>query len=88
MDNFDLFSSYDGEEKKESKTSLEFEISENPLATDTPAEVEPGATEEINVEKTEPVHVKEEFSIPESFEVDSRYASGSFMESPGAIRPR
>ena len=87
MDNFDLFSSHDGEEKKESKTSLEFEISENPLATDTPAEVEPGATEEINVEKTEPVHVKEEFSIPESFEVDSRYTSGSFMESPGAIRP-
>ena len=89
MDNLDLFKSYDGEEKKENKTSLEFEISEQAPFTDTPVSLENSLTRN-NLNAADEVAqadcIKEEFSIPDSFEVDERYTSGSFMEAPGAIR--
>ena len=91
MENFDLFSSYNGEEKNESKTSLEFEISEKAPDTDAYVSGEvsvsrPLTDSAVSLER-ESSYLKEEFAIPESFEVDDKYTSGSFMETPGAIRP-
>ena len=76
----------DDNAKNVGKTFLEFEISEEA----------PSATEPLTVtddtKKTEPVREsaaepKEEFRIPDSFDVNEMYASENFVQTPSAIRP-
>ena len=102
LDNLDLLKSDDAslnaEEKTEPKTSLEFEISEEAPATErgpiftVDADITPKRPE-IKVEvlsshKDEKVEQpKEEFSVPDSFEVNEKYNTQSFVETPAAIRP-
>ena len=85
MDNLDLFNLNNDENTDESKTSLEFEISEQ--TPEEPVELADTKTEtkdDLTVAGAQP---KEEFSIPDSYEVDSKYSSPSFLETPGSIRP-
>lgn len=90
MDNLELFKSGDGtEEKNEGKTFLEFEISEDaPLTESSIPVVEPGPKVIFDApKKHEANQPKEEFSIPDSLEVDNKYTSASYLETPGSIRP-
>ena len=102
LDNLDLLKS-DGEslaneERTAPKTSLEFEISEEapkderaPIFT-VDADITPKRPE-IKVEvlsshKDEKIEQpKEEFSVPDSFEINEKYNTQSFVETPAAIRP-
>jgi len=97
LDNLDLLKSNDGEEKNESRSFLEFEISEQ-----APAESGPTFVVDTDTEKKRPAvkieilssaeeekneQPKEEFSIPEKLDFEDKYTSDSFVETPAAIRP-
>lgn len=101
MENKELLNSdnnpIDGEIKEDTKTSLEFEISEEAPEESAPkftvnADITPKRPE-IKVEvlsshKDEPAEQpKEEFTVPDSFVVDEKYNTQSFVETPAAIRP-
>ena len=101
MENKDVMNpeneSIESKEKDILKTSLEFEISDQAPDECGPkfsvdADIAPKRPE-IKVEvlsshKEEAVeHPKEEFSVPDSFEVDEKYNTQSFVETPAAIRP-
>jgi len=102
LDNLELLKSENGsldkEENTEPRTSLEFEISEDapeekrgPVFTAT-ADIIPKRPE-IKVEvlsshKEEKIEQpKEEFTVPDSFEINEKYNTQSFVETPSAIRP-
>ena len=102
LDNFDLLKSENGssaeEDRIEPKTSLEFEISEEAPKQErgsiftVDADITPKRPEikvEVisshNEEKVE--QPKEEFTVPDSFEIDEKYNTQSFVETPAAIRP-
>ena len=102
LDNLDLLKSENGsldrEENTEPRTSLEFEISEEapeekrgPVFT-IDADITPKRPE-IKVEvlsshKEEKIEQpKEEFTVPDSFEINEKYNTQSFVETPAAIRP-
>ena len=100
MDNLDVMkpeNSSATEEKSTLKTSLEFEISEHALDDDesriTTEKNAPVKRPEIKVavlssHKDEVIEQpKEEFMIPDSFEVDEKYNTQSFVETPANIRP-
>lgn len=78
-------------EHEEPITSLEFEIAEEEGPTFTvDADITPELTkEEIEPKKADepPHHPEEEFSIPDSFEINERYNTQSFVETPAALRP-
>ena len=101
MDNLDIMkpenASSNQEEEKTLKTSLEFEISEYESEDvgakfTVDADITPKRPEikvdVISSHKDEVVEQpKEEFSIPDSFQVDEKYNTQSFVETPAAIRP-
>ena len=102
LDKFDILNPENGslpeEEKVEIKTSLEFEISEQAPEEDfgpkftVDADITPKRpeikVEVISSHKEEKIEQpKEEFSIPDSFEVNEKYNTQSFVETPAAIRP-
>ena len=75
-------------------TALEFEIVEEQGPTftvDADISPEPPEVKDEKREapkKDEPLpHPEEEFSIPDSFEINERYNTQSFVETPAAIRP-
>ena len=102
LDNLDLLKSDEEsratEEQTKPKTSLEFEISEEAPDTErgpiftVDADITPKRPE-IKVEvlsshKDEKIEQpEEEFSIPDSFEVNEKYNTQSFVETPSSIRP-
>ena len=102
LDNLDFLkldsSPEENNETAEPKTSLEFEISEEapkeergPVFT-VDADIIPKRPE-IKVEvvsshKEEKIEQpKEEFTIPDTFEINEKYNTQSFVETPAAIRP-
>lgn len=102
LDKFDILNPENGslpeEEKVENKTSLEFEISEQAPEEDfgpkftVDADITPKRpeikVEVISSHKEEKIEQpKEEFSVPDSFEVNEKYNTQSFVETPAAIRP-
>ena len=100
MDKFDFLNQKNDnlmtDDSESSATSLEFEISETAPEETGPvfsvdADITPVATgvtvETVSRGKFEPEQPKEEFSIPDSFEINERYNTQSFLETPAAIRP-
>ena len=97
MDNLDILKPNDGETKNENTTFLEFEVSEQaPLESgpsfivDTDkkrADVKVELVSEPKEERND--HLKEEFSIPDVFDVANQTVnySDSYVETPAAIRP-
>ena len=97
MDKLDILKPDGGEEKNENMTFLEFEVSEQaPLESgpsfivDTDkkrADVKVELVSAPNEEKND--HLKEEFSIPDVFDVANQTVnySDSYVETPAAIRP-
>lgn len=96
MDNLELFKP-DGDEIKENKTFLDFEISEH-APNDTASTVAVTADiaeKEVGINAKDASvssnnaseQIKEEFSIPDAFEVNEKYTSESFVETPLSIRP-
>lgn len=74
---------------EEPLTALHFEIAEDEGPTFT---VDADITPELHEEKAEktdslPKQPEEEFSIPDSFEINERYNTESFVETPAGIRP-
>lgn len=92
MDNLDIFKSENGnssgnEEKYTSKTSLAFEGPEDNAPTfSVDADISPDHRTSSS-RKNEIVQPKEEFSIPDRLEINEKYASQSFVETPTSIRP-
>ena len=66
---------------EESQTSVRVDTDITPRITDVTVEVD--VTEEVDSEDDS----NEEFQIPNSFEVDEKYNTQSFMETPSSIRP-
>ncbi len=100
LDNLDVFKSENPlasneTDKSEPQTSLEFEISDDAPAEQGPvftvdADITPAQTEAVSAVSSdnEPLDpAKEEFSIPESFSVNEKYNTQSFVETPSSIRP-
>ena len=97
MDNLDILKPNDGEEKTENTTFLEFEVSEQaPLESgpsfivDTDKKRADVKVELVSAPKEEKnEHLKEEFSIPDVFDVanQTNNYSDSYVETPAAIRP-
>ena len=98
MDNLDLLKPNDGEEKTENQTFLEFEVSDQaPLESgpsfivDTEKKRADVKVELVSAPKTEESsHLKEEFSIPDVFDVANRSDGSddsSYVENLSGIRP-
>ena len=102
MDNMDVFKtdtdeSVSNADNHVTHTSLEFEISESAPETvgatfSVDADITPKhpeiKVEVVSSHKDEPVEQpKEEFLIPDSFEINEKYNTQSFVETPSAIRP-
>lgn len=97
MDNLDILKPNDNEEKTENTTFLEFEVSEQaPLESgpsfivDTDKKRADVKVELVSAPKEEKsTHLKEEFSIPDVFDVANQTDnySDSYVETPAAIRP-
>ena len=94
MDNLENTNGIDEQtEKKDAakhpRTALDFEITDEDggLIFDSEADITPEvAKESAPAEQNDEDGVKEEFSIPENFEVNEKYTSQSFMEDPIRIR--
>ena len=78
------------EEKQAPKTALAFEIAEDDegFVFDSEADITPELVknEPVAEQAIEEDEIKEEFSVPETFEVNQKYASTSFIEDPIRIR--
>ena len=95
MDKSEIFNFEEVEEKPERATLLEFEISDEApvekaeISTGEATTLYSGVKIELvdNAKKQTVEQPKEEFSIPEAFEVDSKYNSPSFIETPDTVIP-
>ena len=93
LDKFELFDSDNVEVKAENTTLLKFEISETaPIDTASATDIYDSANTDVKLEfvdasEEEKQELKEEFAIPETFVVDSKYNSPSFVDAPGSPIP-
>ncbi len=95
MDKSEIFNPNEVEIETENPTLLKFEISEVALDEDVSAThiYSPLASQGVKLEfhdaseEKEQEQPKEEFTIPDTFVVDSKYNSPSFVEAPSSVIP-